>query len=606
MVAPRRCDAARLRLRAGWFRPGGLPSWLLLSAGGGILIAVIGRFWILGLLAVAALGLVAARSRTLAVGLQPLPQTDLLEARNRQLQSLLQATRAMSSVLELESVAEAVLDQVVAHTHFTRAALVMGPGDDGRYRLLHHLGLTPEQRVVLSQMLQGAENAVPALAYARSTLQPVVVEDVLRDFRVVPIKAHLASAGVRALMTAPMVVQGRFTGALMVYLDRPGRFDPADISLVTALAGQAALALENARLYTLTVQSRSRLDQALAFLESISSTLTRSQVGLSPLIKQVPQMAAGLFAPARVRLHLDGGRLHTDEPGAGSISPLVQEPTVVRAESGGEAEPPLGASAACTLPLVLNGESVGRFEIELLGDGRRLDHEERSILQALVHLTASALGNAALLQELRAAVANTEQAYMGTLEALLRALETRDHETEGHSRRVVQYTLALAQQMGVPEEQLVPIMRGALLHDIGKIGIPDQILRKPEPLTPEEWEVMKTHSQIGYEMLLPIDFLQNATPIVRHHHERYDGSGYPIGLIGEAIPIGARIFAVADAYDALTSDRPYRRGRSHEEAVAEIVRCSGSHFDPAVVEALLRLPEAELARIRAVRAAATW
>lgn len=187
---------------------------------------------------------------------------------------------------------------------------------------------------------------------------------------------------------------------------------------------------------------------------------------------------------------------------------------------------------------------------------------------------------------------------MGTLEALIKALELRDHETEGHSRRVVQYSLSLAQKLGVPESQLVPIMRGALLHDIGKIGIPDAILKKPGPLTAEEWVVMKQHARIGYEMLHQIEFLSQATPILLYHHERFDGTGYPEGLSGEAIPLGARIFAVADAYDAITSDRPYRKGRSHQVALDEIKAGAGRQFDARVVKALLALPEEELARIR--------
>jgi putative nucleotidyltransferase with HDIG domain len=152
---------------------------------------------------------------------------------------------------------------------------------------------------------------------------------------------------------------------------------------------------------------------------------------------------------------------------------------------------------------------------------------------------------------------------------------------------------------------MTAIIRGALLHDIGKIGIPDAILRKPGPLTEEEWTIMRQHPRIGYEMLKQIDFLKQAVPIILHHHERFDGRGYPAGLAEDQIPLGARIFAVADTYDAITSDRPYRKGRSHATAVEEVRKGCGTQFDPLVVEALLSLPEEELARIREQRAEAT-
>jgi putative nucleotidyltransferase with HDIG domain len=194
-------------------------------------------------------------------------------------------------------------------------------------------------------------------------------------------------------------------------------------------------------------------------------------------------------------------------------------------------------------------------------------------------------------QELERLLSALEDTYDASLHALSAALDSRDNETEGHSMRVTSYTIHLARRAGVPEQDLVQIARGALLHDIGKIGIPDAILRKPGALTEGEWEIMKTHVTIGYEMLQPIEFLRPALPIVRSHHERWDGKGYPMGLQGEEIPLPARIFAICDTYDAITSDRPYRKGKSHEEAIAEIAAHSGTQFDPAIVVAFLSIPQ---------------
>ncbi|OYT69641.1 MAG: two-component system response regulator [Armatimonadetes bacterium CP1_7O] len=191
-----------------------------------------------------------------------------------------------------------------------------------------------------------------------------------------------------------------------------------------------------------------------------------------------------------------------------------------------------------------------------------------------------------------------QRSFRATLDALLAALDTRDTETEGHSERVAAYTMAMAHRLKLSSEELNDIERGALLHDIGKIGVPDSILYKPGPLTPEEWEIMKQHPVIGYRMCMKVDELRSAAPIVLHHHERWDGGGYPYGLAGEAIPLGARIFAIADTLDAMTSDRPYRKALSFAEAREEIIRCAGKQFDPEMVKLFLEIPEEELRLIR--------
>ncbi len=201
-------------------------------------------------------------------------------------------------------------------------------------------------------------------------------------------------------------------------------------------------------------------------------------------------------------------------------------------------------------------------------------------------------------QQLKAAMRRIEQTYDDTLEALGAALDLRDTETAGHSRRVSLYCLEIARAMGCNSEQLKTIMRGAYLHDIGKIGIPDSILLKEGKLTAEETSVMQTHVRIGYELVSRIPFLAAAAEIVLAHQERYDGTGYPQGLMGEEIPLGARIFAVADTLDAMTSDRPYRKALPFATAREEIIRESGRQFDPDVVRAFLALPEDTWVNIR--------
>jgi response regulator RpfG family c-di-GMP phosphodiesterase len=189
--------------------------------------------------------------------------------------------------------------------------------------------------------------------------------------------------------------------------------------------------------------------------------------------------------------------------------------------------------------------------------------------------------------------------YRSTLRSLAQALEARDVETRGHSDRVVAYCLRIGKELGLTQRDMIGLEQGALLHDIGKIGVRDSILLKKGPLSSSEWVEMREHIHHGLQIIQGIDFLSGAQPIVGQHHEKFDGSGYPQGLYGDAIHIHARIFAVADAYDAITSDRPYRASRPYRQARAEIVMNSGTHFDPDVVDAFLRVPETELQEIRA-------
>jgi putative nucleotidyltransferase with HDIG domain len=178
------------------------------------------------------------------------------------------------------------------------------------------------------------------------------------------------------------------------------------------------------------------------------------------------------------------------------------------------------------------------------------------------------------------------------------AADARDHETTGHSFRVALYAMALARSLGLPADLLKAIEWGALLHDVGKMAVPDNILRKEGPLTANEWHIMQQHPTWGFDMLAEVSFLQPAAiEIVYSHHERWDGHGYPRRLAGEQIPLAARIFAVVDTYDAITSDRPYRRARSHGAAIAELERVAGQQLDPTMVAAFQRLPELELRQL---------
>jgi putative nucleotidyltransferase with HDIG domain len=199
--------------------------------------------------------------------------------------------------------------------------------------------------------------------------------------------------------------------------------------------------------------------------------------------------------------------------------------------------------------------------------------------------------------ELDRALNSLEEAYRSTLKALTAALETRDSETHGHSERVVSYSLRLGREYGLDRSHMKALEFGSLLHDIGKIGVPDAILRKPAKLTDEEWKQMREHPLHGQQILRGIEFLEGAARVVAQHHEKWDGSGYPLALQGEEIDVCARIFAVADAYDAITSNRVYRSGKNYEAAVEELEHWAGKQFDAKVVEAFRRVPKEDWAEL---------
>ena len=201
------------------------------------------------------------------------------------------------------------------------------------------------------------------------------------------------------------------------------------------------------------------------------------------------------------------------------------------------------------------------------------------------------------MREQHARVEEAQSGFNATLISLSKAIDLRDKDTEGHCRRVVDYSLLMGRHLKFSDEELVRLSHGALLHDIGKIGVSDTILLKPGPLTDEEWAVMRTHPELGFMMVADVRQLERAREIILNHHERFDGKGYPHGLSGEGIPLGARVFTIADSFDAMVSDRPYRKGMSLAEARAEVRRCSGTQFDPTCVAAFDKIPDQQLADI---------
>jgi putative nucleotidyltransferase with HDIG domain len=242
----------------------------------------------------------------------------------------------------------------------------------------------------------------------------------------------------------------------------------------------------------------------------------------------------------------------------------------------------------CAVPLIAKGELKGVLEVFHRASMPR-NPEWMDFLATLAGQAAITIDQTQLFDDLQRANFELIIAYDATIEGWARAMDLRDKETESHTRRVTEMTISLAKAMGVKDNEILHIRRGALLHDIGKMGVPDNILLKEGKLTEEEWGLMRLHPQFAYEMLHPIKYLRQSLDIPYCHHEKWDGTGYPRGLIGEQIPFAARIFAVIDVWDAVTIDRPYRKGWTETKALSYIKEQSGKHFDPKVVDVFLEI-----------------
>jgi HD-GYP domain-containing protein (c-di-GMP phosphodiesterase class II) len=240
-------------------------------------------------------------------------------------------------------------------------------------------------------------------------------------------------------------------------------------------------------------------------------------------------------------------------------------------------------------PLLLKDDVIGVFIVGSNKRVRSFTENEIDLCAALSGQSALAISNAKLYKRAQQAVVDITRAYDATLEGWSRILDMRDRVTDEHTHRVADLTVDLATKMGIPESELGDMRRGALLHDIGKMGIPDAILQKPDKLTETEWAIMQTHPELAYQFLSHINYLAPAIDIPYCHHEKWDGTGYPRKLKGDEIPLAARIFTVVDVFDALTSDRPYRKAWEKEDALAYIREQSGRHFFPESAKAFLEL-----------------
>lgn len=534
------------------------------------------------------------RPAVLGVGL------DITEAKERErtLEAFAQVALALRQSENLKEMMESALDAALRITEAGAGALLLYEEDPPR--------LTEEAARGFIRRLPGAprleEKSLTGLALKG---QVVLSPDLKNDPRLrEAARPHIPEGW--AGLAHPLLAGKNPVGVLLLAWPGGRLPTPPELERIQVLAETIGNAVRRAQL-------REKLAKRVAHLEALRQVdqAILASMDLAPSLEilldklfLLPLDAAAffLYEPREKALRLAAHRgFRTPVPpqtlflGQGHVgrAALTGEKVAVddlRREPGSHPEftREEGLVAERAYPLLARGSLLGVLAVftrrpwDLLG-------EDEAFLEALVGQSALALDSLRVLRDLQKSQRELEAAYELTLWGWAKAVELRDQETAGHTERVTALTLRLAEALGVPEEDLDDLRRGAILHDVGKIAIPDRILLKPGPLTEEEWRVMKLHPVYAYEWLSGIPFLKKALEVPYAHHERWDGSGYPRGLKGLEIPLFARIFAVADVYDALTSDRPYRKAWPKEKALAYIREEAGKQFDPEVVEAFLKL-----------------
>jgi len=508
-----------------------------------------------------------------------------IELKAKRLKLITDAGRALNTILVSDELIDEILKSADEALGLGRAALLLLDRDNNE--LIVHAargyGEVIGKRIHLGEGITGA---------VAMNGKPEFVNDVESNGRYVQ-----GSQGARSEMAFPLRVYGEIIGILDTESTEPDAYTEKDLELFGVFADQAAVAIHNARLFKRLEEANESLKNNLEEmnrlnneLEAYAQQIVAANVELEVQIKQLKTLhSAGQAITSSLDLdHTLGAilKMTSDivESSAGAIK-LIDEETKelkTRAKAGIKQEDS-GQYLKYDLPLKVGEKTVGVFE--LIRDAtEEMDEGEKQMLETLASQAAIAIENARLFED-------TQRIYYETLKSLAKALEARDDYTRGHSERVAQLSLEIAREMKLEEEECNIIFNSALLHDIGKIGVRDAVLLKPRKLSSDEMEIIRKHPTYSNTILGPLKFLGRVSELVKYHHERWDGSGYPMGLKGMDIPLPSRIIGVADAFDAMTSTRPYRKAMSEEDAFKEIRKQSDVQFDPDVVNAFFRVIE---------------
>ena len=518
-----------------------------------------------------------------------------------QLETLNTTTAALSTSLELDHVLELILGQIGQVLPFDSGAIFLH--EKGGLRVMADRGIRPS----IKGDVFPDDNKL--FGEIQQSQKPLIVDNVKDDPR---FQNWGLSENIKNWMGVPLIVRGTLIGFLTLDSIQPGAYSEEQADLALTFASQAAQAIENARQVSDAQNRMKQLDSLLnidqAIMGSFDLKVTLNII-LEHLLAQLAVDAAAVlsYQADLQTLQFTQGRgfqttalqytnLRLGEGYAGEVGLQrnhVFIPDLNQVEGKFKESPQFSREGFVSyygVPLIAKGKLVGVLEI-FHRSPLDPDDEWVNYLRLLAGQVAIAIDNITLFNDLQRSNVDLTLSYDATIEGWASALELKDMETEGHSRRVVELTMDMARRMGISGEKLGHIRRGALLHDIGKMGIPDAILQKPGKLTDEEWQIIKQHPVYAYEWLSRIEYLRPALDIPYYHHEKWDGSGYPRGLEGEQIPLEARIFAIVDVWDALNSDRPYRKAWSKGKTLAHIKEGSGKHFDPQVVDAFVEMIE---------------
>jgi len=540
-------------------------------------------------------------------------QTEVeISHRLNELEILYSTSQVISQTLQPKEIWENLIDILSERLNWRNVTIHQYHSESEMLEILafNHAGLQDEARRLaieerLSKMIWKPGQGF--FGWVIQHGQPVYSRDVTNDARYIEFWP-----GIRSGMYIPLKAGERTFGCLSVESEFDNAFNETDEWLITTLAAQAVSAFENARLFA---ETQRRLRQTLA-LHEIDQAIAGSvnlilvlDVALKHVISELGVDAAVILIKdphEQVLKYKHGKGLRTNalqftnlrvgDGFAGQVElkrQIIYIPDMRTSKTDFLRSPNFSKEDfVCYfgIPLIAKGKIKGVLEIFNRSPFDQ-DKEKLDFMETLAGQIAIAIDNATLYEDLQQSNSELSLAYDATIEGWSHALDLRDKETEGHTQRVTELTLKLAQVMGVPAADSIHIRRGALLHDIGKMGVPDRILLKPGPLNDEEWVIMRKHPQFAFDMLSPITYLHPALDIPYCHHEKWDGTGYPRSLQKEEIPLSARIFSVIDVWDALTSDRPYRKAWTKEKALEYILEQSGQYFDPQVVEAFLRMAD---------------
>jgi HD-GYP domain-containing protein (c-di-GMP phosphodiesterase class II) len=539
-------------------------------------------------------------------------------------QMLQRVSRAASSVINLDELTSMILMEITEAIHIQKAAIFLKYNGKKNLMVASQIGTRISPRTTIA-----GEN--PLIKWLNLNDYIVTHQELETDtrFRALWGEERNVINDLGAEIFIPLNAKGELVGLLTLGPKLSEQaYSNEDKQTLLSLANQTAVAVQNAQLYNTAQQelkqrreTEKRLQlqlKRLSALQNINIAITTSidlQIPLYLLLEQVTEElgvdAADvlLYEEESQQLFFVAGRGFQTEAlkytkldlGQGLAGKAAETLKVIHIKDIRSESTSLNRA-----PLLPNEDFVSYFGVPLISKGKiqgvlelfhrsamEPDQDWLNFLDTLTSETAIAVDNAQLFRDLEKSNLDLAVAYETTLEGWAKTLELRDRETEGHSQRVLDLTTRMSKKLGVGDEELVNIQRGAVLHDIGKMGVPDYILLKEGPLNDEEWEIMRKHPIFAYDMLSTIPFLKKASDVPYCHHEKWDGSGYPRGLKGEEIPIGARIFALVDVWDALRSDRPYRKAWTDLDAREYIHKQAGLHFDPIVVKAFEEIIELE-------------